>query len=240
MSAKPAASGKTAKHAGTAKHAPQTAHQKHLAQLHAAHLAHLAHLKHHPNAKPPTTPQVAVTVTKAVKPLSTKKKPPKPTGKPKKKAGTATKRGLALMPGGLPLCAAEGLAASLLLAGKTATLDDILALHWLTPGADEDGATILASLATAQRYGLAGAYPLFREVVMPYGPADRLSRWSCCAADLLRVTRAGGLILGLHVAAGPHTVVADPSGAVWSWGELYDPAALGAGPVEEAWEVQWQ
>lgn len=139
----------------------------------------------------------------------------KHTGSAKHGTATMQKRGLAV-PGGVPCCAAQGLAASLRLAGKPVTADDVLGLYWATPGADEDGTTILAALQAAQRHSLAGAYPEFR-------PASVL---------------ADGVVAGLTLAAGPHTVTFD-RGGVRTWDEWRPVPRSFADAVEEAWEVTW-
>ncbi len=124
-----------------------------------------------------------------------------------------------LSPGDAACCAAEALAASLRLAGVPVGDEDVLALYWRTAADADAGATISATLEAAQRYGLAGVRP----VVIQDVDSSLMS----------------GLILGVTLPGGPHALTLDPSGAVWSWGELHDPAGLGAGPVEEAWSVQW-
>jgi len=45
------------------------------------------------------------------------------------------------------------------------------------------------------------------------------------------------IILGLTLPGGEHAVTLDPSGAVWSWGELYRLPGTG---IEEAWLVDWE
>lgn len=136
----------------------------------------------------------------------------------KTKAQHHKKRGLAAG-ADVACCAAEALAASLRLAGRPVSDEDVLALHWLAGGDADAGASVWATLRAARRHGLAGAR------LRSFRPARRL---------------APGVIIGLELPGGPHTVTVDPSGQVWSWGELHDPAGLGAGPVEEAWAVTWQ
>lgn len=130
--------------------------------------------------------------------------------------GGAAKRGLAL-PGGIACCTAEGLAASLRLTGKRVGADDVLALYHLTPGADETGASILATLAAAQRFGLAGAYPTWRPALAPV-----------C-----------GVVAGITLPYGGHTVTVD-RGGVWTWGEWRPVRAQFADAIEEAWVITWQ
>jgi hypothetical protein len=50
---------------------------------------------------------------------------------------------------------------------------------------------------------------------------------------------AGSLIIGLQLPGGPHTLTLGPSGGVWSWDELHDPAAFAGAAIEEAWAVGW-
>jgi hypothetical protein len=159
---------------------------------------------------------------------ATKKHPAKPKAKHKatatakhKPAATAkhggTKRGLALADG-VACCAAEALAASLRLAGHQVDDFQVLALFQATGADPDEGATLLATLEAAARHGLAGVRLAgFR----PAPPA------------------AAGVLLGVQLPAGPHTVTLDPEGRVWSWGRLHALEELGAGPAEEAWAVSW-
>lgn len=124
-------------------------------------------------------------------------------------------------------CSAEALAASLRLAGYSVADDDVLALYFNTAADPDEGATIEATLAAAQRYGLAGMRP-----------AAVNRRWGRPAGAAPSDTGAA-LILGVTLPGGPHALCSDPSGAVWSWGELHDPGQLKAGPAEEAWWVTW-
>ncbi|HEX7163337.1 MAG TPA: hypothetical protein VF223_19130 [Trebonia sp.] len=139
----------------------------------------------------------------------------------KTKAQHHKKRGLAVTDG-VACCAAEALAASLRLAGRTVSDEDVLELHWRTASGPEGRASILATLKAASWHGLAGVRPSYRP-------------W-----DEKRDSVSGHLIIGVQLPGGPHTLTVDPSGQVWSWGELHDLAGLGAGPVEEAWAVTWQ
>ena len=112
----------------------------------------------------------------------------KPAAKAKHKGTTkhgTKKRGLSL--GDVQCCAAEALAASLRLAGHTVSDEDVLALYWHTASDPEAGASILATLEAAWRFGLGGVRPA----------------WYMAAAtgDLLTLSTAP-LILGLETARG--------------------------------------
>lgn len=135
-----------------------------------------------------------------------------------KHAHHAKARGLALGTA-VACCSAESLAASARLAGFTVTDADVLAL-WQASGGDADaGASILATIEAACRFGLAGIRPVsFAPVVFP---------------------RAGDL-LGVTLPRGPHSLTLDASGAVWSWGGLAGLGDLEAGGIEEAWVIAWQ
>jgi hypothetical protein len=122
-------------------------------------------------------------------------------------------------------CAAEALAASLRLAGWTVTDADVLELYRHTASYDDEGASIEETLEAAQEYGLAGIRPVTRK---------------CADGAYFISAISTSLILGLELPGGPHALTLDPSGAVWSWGELYDPAQLQPGPVEQAWLVDWR
>jgi len=182
-----------------------------------------------------------------------------------KKAKQPVKRKLA--PGeGVACCAAEALAASLRLAGQRVTDDDVLALYWRTAGDPDEGATIEATLEAAQRFGLAGYRPEDARPVSTHsswceGAARARLTFAGVPSLLLGVASGardfpaglalalghanGGqcdatpLILGVTLPGGPHALALDPSGAVWSWGELYDPGDLSLGSAEEAWLVSW-
>lgn len=130
----------------------------------------------------------------------------------------ATARGLALGEG-VACCTAEALAASLRLTGVTVTDADVFTLYLSSHPDPDAGASILATLIAAQRYGLAGIRPVrFEPVMFP---------------------RAGG-ILGVTLPGGPHSLTLDASGAVWSWGRLHDVTDLSARAIEEAWVISWQ
>jgi hypothetical protein len=113
-------------------------------------------------------------------------------------------------------CAAEALAASLRLTGRTVTGGDVLDLYWRTAGHEDAGATIEATIEAAARYGLAGVK------VADARPADALLT---------------GVIVGTALAE-RHAMVVDGHG-VWTWG-VWRPVtcSLLAG-VDEAWEVTW-
>lgn len=70
------------------------------------------------------------------------------------------------------------------------------------------------------------ALPLNRE----FDPADFTLPVICGGASL---------IFGVELPGGPHALTLDPSGAVWSWDDLYRLEDLTPGPVEEAWAVTW-
>lgn len=134
-----------------------------------------------------------------------------------KKHQGAVKRTLALGDG-TGCCAAEALAASLRLAGRNVSDGDVLALYWHTASHPDEGASILATLEAACRFGLGGIRPV------SFGSCD--------------LTATGPLILGVDL-PGPHTVLAD-AGRWWSWGDPYDPAAFPDAVAEEAWAVSWR
>ena len=129
-------------------------------------------------------------------------------------------------------CAAEALAASLRLTGVPVSDSDVLAIYWHTASDADAGATILATLEAACRFGVAGIRPVsFREVMLNALP-------ECGRRELpqLHETRAG-LILGGDL-PGPHALYDDGT-AWWSWGEPYDRATWPDAVIEEAWEVRW-
>ena len=137
-----------------------------------------------------------------------------------KKAKKHPKRQLALGEG-VACCAAEALAASLRLLGVPVGDGDVLDLYWRTAADPDAGASILATLEAAERYGLAGIRPVsWQPVKVPdFMPADIPA------------------LLGVDL-PGPHAVLATPDG--WhSWGGLYDPAVFPDAVIEEAWEVTW-
>jgi hypothetical protein len=164
------------------------------------------------------------------------------------------KRKLALGEG-VACCSAEALAASLRLAGHAVSDADVLALYWLTASGADDGATILATLEAAQEHGLAGVRPvsfllhaakLVGEAVQPVrGKFEQpvghpeAAHVAVPAARLSEVPHGAtlSLILGTTLPGGEHAVTLDPSGAVWSWGDLYRLPDI---DIEEAWLVDWE
>jgi hypothetical protein len=142
-------------------------------------------------------------------------------------------------------CAAEALAASLRLAGWTVTDADVLELYRHTASYDDEGASIEETLRAASVFGLAGVRPesFALTAIAPFGCRRSLpSRDGPGYRQDYGAVRAPqqALIIGLELPGGPHALTLDPSGAVWSWGELYDPAQLQPGPVEQAWLVDWR
>lgn len=120
-------------------------------------------------------------------------------------------------PGGVSCCAAEAAAASLRLAGYPVAYADVLALYRRTADSPDAGASILVTLEAALVHGLAGIRPAVFAPVDPDDPA--------------------AVILGLDLPEAPHAVTLDPSGAVWSWGGLYD--LTDEAVTAEAWAVEW-
>jgi hypothetical protein len=179
-----------------------------------------------------------------------------------KKAKKPVRRKLALGEG-VACCSAEALAASLRLAGVPVGDEDVLALYWRTAADADAGATISATLEAASEFGLAGvrlvsfdshagnaAINATRDVLTvddldraalavetqafpPVGLAPVLHRPVRQAVDSL----GHPPIIGVTLPGGPHALTLDPSGAVWSWGGLYDPGDL---EIEEAWLVDWE
>jgi hypothetical protein len=178
-----------------------------------------AHVKKHPAKKP--APKIAPGWFHPAVQAAQKKSA---AAKKAKKAKHHPKRQLALGEG-VACCSAEALAASLRLAGRPAGDDDVLELYWRTADDADAGASILATLEAAARFGLAGVRPAsFAPVGLadPWRPLDEGHR---------------GVILGLDL-PGPHAVL-DDGRAWWSWGNPYDPAAFPDAVIEEAWEVTW-
>lgn len=114
-------------------------------------------------------------------------------------------------------CAAEALAASLRLTGRTVTEQDILDLYWLTAPDEDAGATILATIEAAAVHGLAGVQ------LRDARPATVLGT---------------GVILGLDLEE-RHAMVVDGHG-VWTWSEWQPASCRLLTGVDEAWEVTWQ
>jgi hypothetical protein len=181
-----------------------------------------------------------------------------------------------LSAGDVACCSAEALAASLRLAGHPVTDEDVLELYWLTASDPDEGASILATLEAAQRFGLAGIRPaevhegnVADERIgaqqhpelhpLHLSELELLDDSAVALLDRHEPFALGGLdgdggdagrrdpalvfvhplIVGVTLPGGPHALTVDPSGAVWSWGELHDPGELLPGPIEEAWEVRW-
>jgi len=212
---KPPASGRTTKHAARRKHAHATRHK------------HAATAKHHPAAQGTVNrgpgargggSGPGVPAPAAVQPLQSL--PSKP-------------RKLAALGDLVACCAAESLAASLRLTGARVAEADVLALYAATAGDPDSGQSIVEALRAAQRYSLAGRYPVFEEV-MCLAAAERIRS---AANDLL--SGAGQVILGVDL-PGSHAVAVGPDGAWWSWGEPWDPATWPDAVTEEAWWVRWQ
>jgi hypothetical protein len=116
---------------------------------------------------------------------------------------------------GWPACAATAVANHLLAwRGITASPAEILALH-LAAGGDGYGAHIEDVLEVAASSGLAGT---------------RIARfWPVADA------RIPGLVTGLRLSRGSHTVLSLGGAGCVSWGQLYPLA----GVAEEAWWIEW-
>lgn len=125
------------------------------------------------------------------------------------------KRGASLTLEALPVCAPQALAESLHIAGKPVDDDDVLALFCMA-GSPDEGMSILECLVAAQMYGLAGAYPTFRPTR----------------------TFADGVVVGLTIPAGPHTVTCY-DGGIRTWGAWRPVSDKFDERIEEAWEVSW-
>lgn len=125
------------------------------------------------------------------------------------------KRGASLTLEALPLCAPVALAESLRIAGKPVDDDDVLALYHMA-GSPEEGMSVLEAFVAAQWFGLAGAYPTFRPTR----------------------TFADGVVVGLTISAGPHTVTCY-DGGIRTWGAWRPISDKFDDRVEEAWEVSW-
>lgn len=122
---------------------------------------------------------------------------------------------------GVACCAAEAVAASLRLAGHQVTGGQVLELHQLAGGGDDDGVSIGEALSAAWLFGLAGRKPADMRHIALDGPL------------------AGSLIVGLELPGGPHAVTVDPGGQVWSWGERVPLASLQPQALIDAWVVTW-
>jgi hypothetical protein len=192
----------TVKHSGTSKHKPETAKQKAAAKAWAKKGA-------------------AAEKAKAAKAKVTAKAKP---------ATHAKAVALALAPRDVACCAAEALAASLRLQGVRVSDEDVLALYWHTADHPDTGASILATLEAAWRFGLGGVRP---RRFGPAFPAAEASFGPAFAMDAV----AHPVILGVEL-PGPHAVLTTPDGW-WSWGELHDPAEWPDAVIEAAWAVSW-
>lgn len=185
---KPPAHGHTAKHATTGKHQnAKTSGHKNAARKH-----HPKHAHHKPAVAP-------------AQPVTVHAKHPKPA-KPAKWSPNLD----------VACCAAEGLAASLRLAGATVAGDDVMALYWRTARHPDAGAAILATLEAAWEHGLAGIRPAWFAPVL---------------------TPAAGDLLGIAGLPEYHTVTLGSDGCWLTWGEQLPP--MPGTTVAEAWTVRW-
>ncbi|MBO0813557.1 MAG: hypothetical protein J2P30_00150 [Actinobacteria bacterium] len=132
------------------------------------------------------------------------------------KAKAHPKRGLA-RGSMVACCAAEALAASLRLSGRSVSDEDVLALYRHTASGPDAGACILATLEAAGEHGLAGVR------LASFAPVD--------------LDDPAAVILGLALPA-PHAVAAGVD-AWWSWGEPWPAWAFGDAVIEEAWTLTW-
>lgn len=162
-----------------------------------------------------------------------------------KKAKHHKRRGLALTDG-VACCSAEALAASLRLAGHLVTDEDVLELHRLAGGTPDEGVSIEEALWATTEFGLAGAWAAsFEYVTLDDGQSagksgNRFNSGAAVGTRGANFVPPAAVILGVTLPGGPHALTLDDSGAVWSWGELYDPGQLRPGPLEEAWLVDWE
>ena len=134
-------------------------------------------------------------------------------------------------PGGASCCSAEALAASLRALGRPVAAQDVIALYERTADSPDAGASIVATLDAAWRFGLGGVRPV------SYEPFEGLIVGDVAPAGALHAGQPRGLLLGLDMPEGRHTVALDPSGDVWSWGGLHE--LTGEAVIEEAWAVTW-
>jgi hypothetical protein len=146
--------------------------------------------------------------------------------------------------GGIACCCAEALAASARLAGWPVADVDVLALYRHTADSPVEGASIWRTLEAALASGLAGVRPVwFGKCPPDHTPLPFGQRLDAGDPDLGEVYHGAGdrlshgLILGLGLPEAPHAVTLDPSGAVWSWGALYEMTAEAV--IDEAWAVIW-
>jgi hypothetical protein len=114
--------------------------------------------------------------------------------------------------------------------------EDVLALYWHTADDPDAGATILATLEAAWRFGLGGVRPVSFE---PWGAAggDSNPQTVLLSAAPGIPQQHPSLILGVDL-PGPHAVLAD-AGRWWSWGESWCPCEFPGSVIEEAWAVSW-
>lgn len=113
-------------------------------------------------------------------------------------------------------CAAEALAASLRLTGRTVDPQDVLDLYWRTAVHPDQGASLLETFEAAAEFGLAGVR------LLDARPAQAL---------------ATGVVLGVDLAE-RHAAVVDGHG-VWTWG-LWRPVSCGLlAAADEAWVITW-
>ena len=162
-----------------------------------------------------------------------KGKPPAKRVQSAHRAAAAHKRRALALPGDVACCAAEAVAASLVLVNPalSSAVDAVavLELHRAAGGDDDAGASILAVLQAAGKHGLAGA-SLLDALTCADTEAGLCFCWS--------QDWPTPVLLGLELPEGPHAVLATADGW-WSWGGLYDPAAFPGAVVEEAWAVTW-
>jgi hypothetical protein len=162
-----------------------------------------------------TSHHTAAKVHKAAKkhkPAAKAKKAPKRTAAQVKAAHARA------LSAGWSCCAAEAVAASLRLSGWPVSGAEVVNLYRLTADGPDAAASIVATLEAAAVHGLAGIRPAC------FGP--------------VALDDPAAVILGLDLPEAPHAVCADPSGAVWSWGGLYEMTAEAV--LEEAWTVTWE
>lgn len=209
------------------------------AKTRALHKKHPVHA-HHGGA---VAKKPAAKAKKAPKATAAKKAPVRRTAAQVKAAHNR-----AWSPGGVSCCAAEALAASLRLAGYSVAGGDVLALYRLTADSPDEGASILVTLEAAAEHGLAVAGPGTQATYAGLAIPDHRSLILGADAPGPRTVRLvrfepvdlddpAAVILGLDLPEAPHAVALDPSGAVWSWGALYD--LTGEAVIAEAWAVEW-
>jgi hypothetical protein len=219
-------------------------------------VAHHPKPAHHPKAAPSNAQlqkeiaHLQTEITHIKHPPPGKKAKHKATHKHKGTVKHGTKRGLALGDA-VACCAAEALAASLRLSGVPVSDADVMALYWHTADDPEAGASILATLEAAWRFGLGGIRPVHYGLAWrdsnPQTPAHsaptraHISAWAPApdsnTAPGHPFSQGSALILGVDL-PGPHSVLA-ADGRWWSWGEPFDPAEWPDAVVEESWAVTW-